>query len=60
MLVSGLDQRACDFDARMAGLNRLLRVRQIATNESIQVRGFRWVDCHLGKTSFLHVFLLFS
>ena len=40
MLVAWRNQRACDFDARVAGLNRLLWSGKIPANESVDVRRF--------------------
>ena len=45
---------ACHLDARMTGLNGLLRGRQIPTNESVDVLRPRFFRTHLRETVVFH------
>lgn len=54
MLVAWRDKSTCNFDARMASLNCLLRVRQIAAYESVDIRNVRFACPYLRETSVAH------
>ena len=54
MLVTSRQEIACHFDARMAGLNGLLRGGQVATNESVDVPRCRLSRTDLKETIVFH------
>lgn len=58
MLVVGRQEIACDFDARMGGLNGLLGRRDICTNESVDVLGVSSLRLYLRETGLRHFILL--
>ena len=54
MLVTNRQEVACHFNARMAGLNGLLRGRQVPTNESVDIPRCRFLWTNLEETIVFH------
>ena len=53
MFVRLRNEETCNFDARMSDLNGLLRMGQVPTNESVDIRN-RFLRLYLRETSFCH------
>jgi len=58
VLFCGREMRASDFDARVTGLNGLLKKGQITPNEGIHIRWIAWITIYLHEFVVVHTLLL--
>lgn len=55
MLVTWRNEMACNFDARVASLDGPLKVRQISTNENVDIGCVKFLRSYLRETG-VHFF----